>query len=290
MPPSAARIAVQNATATATPVVRSVTKQPPTLIRQGKTLPLADLKAQVAAVLLNAVPASDTGDAASTLQAHLRAQRQRRVVRLYRELAAAGCELADVHQLRAHHATALLDFWKAQGRASSTIRSDWSALRGWCAMMGAPQLVEPLQVYVPGAGRGRTRDGATRHTDRSLIALLALQADRTHYMLEVLCQVARISVREALLLDPRSTGQSGASRAACRLMAACAKEPRHAEFLLDLRDFLLRSGRPTLLWQGTCLARALRRHDNRLAYLRRAMRAGTIAIPPADGGTATATP
>lgn len=251
--------------------------------------PPRDLKAQVAVVLLAVAPTTTTDAAASALQAHLRAQRQRRVVRLYRDLAAAGCELADVRQLRAQHATTLLDFWKSNGRATSTIRSDWSALRAWCAMMGAPDLVEPLQHYLPDAGRGRKRKGTIRHTDGSLIALLAVQPDRTHYFLEVLCQVARISVREAMLLDPRSADRTEASPAVCKLMATCAKDPKHTVFLLELRDFLLRAGRPTLLWKNLCLTRALRRHDNRLAYLRRSMRAGIIDTPP-DGVGATSTP
>lgn len=229
----------------------------------------ARLETQIAAVLASAegrVGARDRDD--------LIALRCKRLARMYRELAAAGAELDNINDLEEQHATLLLRRWRERRRAASTIRSDWSILRVWCEALGKPGRLKLLREYWPDAPRASTaRSPATapRHGDAVLLDALRESSDRTHYFVERLCQALRLSVQEALLFPVTDPTRAGTDTASARKLRAAmsAAGPEIDEVLREAAAFLALSERPSLIWQGLDLAQAMRRHENRLAYLRR---------------------
>lgn len=201
--------------------------------------------------------------------------RCRRLARMYRDLARSGWELEDVRAFSADHAMALLKAWRERQRAVTTIRSDWSILRGWCTLIGKPGLIGTLREAWPDAPPAppSKAGAAARHKDDTLLLALAKQKDRTHYFVERLCQLARLSVQEALQVTPKAThAASTAPSSAAKLTAAMESRGEEVRILLgEIATFLEQLDRPTLAWSGLTLGQATRRHENRLAYVRRTM-------------------
>lgn len=230
---------------------------------------MATLEAQIADVL-----AGESGRLGAGVRSDLIRLRCKRLARMYRELALAGEQLHDIRQIGEHQATALLRRWRERHRSAATIRSDWSILRVWCAAIGKPGCIRTLREYWPEAPRAEAnRDPASarRHGDSKLLQALARDTDRTHYFVERLCQVLRLSVQEALLFPVRDpSGAVKDSSTARKLQAAISAEPLEVNALLhDAAAFLVTQQRSALIWPGLELAQAMRRHENRLAYLRR---------------------
>lgn len=230
---------------------------------------MVTLEAQIAGVLTGAAARVGAGDRSDLL--HLRCKR---LARMYRELAATGEQLHDFKQIGERHATVLLRRWRERHRSAATIRSDWSILRVWCAAIGKPGCIKTLREYWPDAPRAKTDREATsapRHGDSKLLDVLARDTDRTHYFVERLCLALRFSVQEALLFpvcDPDSAARDSA--VARKLQAAMGAAPLDVEGLLhEAAAFLDSRQRSALIWPGLELAQAMRRHENRLAYLRR---------------------
>lgn len=227
------------------------------------------LEAQIAGVLAGVSGRIGAGDRSDLIRL-----RCKRLARMYRELAAAGEQLDDLKQIGERHAMVLLRRWRDRNRSAATIRSDWSILRVWCEAIGKAGCVKTLREYWPEAPRAKTGREATstpRHGDSELVDALARDTDRTHYFVERLCLALRFSVQEALLFPicdlPPPTRDTGAAR---KLQAAMSAAPLEVEGLLhEAAAFLGGQQRSALIWPGLELAQAMRRHENRLAYLRR---------------------
>lgn len=230
---------------------------------------MAGLEAQIASVLASAPGRVGTGDRSDLL--HLRCKR---LARMYRELARAGEQLDDFKQIGERQGLVLLRRWRERHRSAATIRSDWSILRVWCEAIGKPGCIKTLREYWPEASRVQTKretKSTPRHGDATLLAALAGDTDLTHYFVERLCQALRFSVQEALLFpvcDPSKAVMDSA--AARKLRAAMNAAPNEVDALLqEAATFLGMQQRGALIWPGLELAQAMRRHENRLAYLRR---------------------
>lgn len=226
------------------------------------------LEGQIAGIL-----AARTAPAA-TDRPDLLALRYTRLVRMYRDLALAGEALENVRALGERHALVLLRHWRDHGRAAATIRSGWSILRAWFQAIGKPECVKRLRHHWPEAPRAAVDHGrpkTTRHGDCELIASLRGDRDATHYHVERLCQVLRLSVQDALLFpvfDPATCPPD--STRGRKFQAARRTAPEAvAEVLQAAAAFVAQRSRPTLLWPKLNLTQAARRHENRLAYLRR---------------------
>jgi hypothetical protein len=230
---------------------------------------MATLEAQIADVLAAASGRIGAGDRRDLLRL-----RCKRLARMYRDLAGAGEQRTDFKQIGERQAMVLLRRWRERHRSAATIRSDWSILRVWCAAIGKPGCIKTLREYWPEAPRPKTDREPTstpRHGDAKLLDALASDADRTHYFVERLCQALRFSVQEALLFpvcDPsRAATDSPATR---KLQAAMNAAPSEVGALLqEAATFLGTQQRGALIWPGLDLPQAMRRHENRLAYLRR---------------------
>lgn len=188
---------------------------------------------------------------------------------MYRDLSCAGVHLEHVQALSQEHASTLLAYWRAEARAPTTIRSDWSILRSWFATLGNPLAIGPLRQAWPDAPPAHSRKaGSARHNNESLLSALRAQKDLTHFYVERLRQVANLSVQEALNFTAFSDLQS--LQPARKWKAATARDPDAVSCLVrEIRSMLTARGCSTLLWEGLSLSQAMRRHENRLAYLRR---------------------
>lgn len=230
---------------------------------------MAGLEAQIAGVL-----ASASGRVGSEDRSDLLRLRCKRLARMYRELAAAGEQLDDFKQIGERQAMVLLRRWRERHRSAATIRSDWSILRVWCETIGKAGCIKTLRQYWPEAPRTTTDSEPARlprHGDVRLLEALATDADRTHYFVERLCQALRFSVQEALLFPVCHPARAVMDSAAARkLQAAMNAAPSEVNTLLQqAATFLGNQHRNSLAWTGLELAQAMRRHENRLAYLRR---------------------
>jgi hypothetical protein len=233
------------------------------------TATLTPLEAEISRVLTRVSGRVGARDRSDLIQL-----RCKRLARMYRELAAAGEQIDDIKQIGEHHATVLLRRWRERQRSAATIRSDWSILRVWCEAIGKPGCVRTLREYWPDAPRATTareRTRPARHGDARLVKALQADPDLTHYFVERLCQALRLSVQEALLLPichlPSAARDSASAR---KLQAAMNTAPAEVHQLLhDAAAFLTSRERPVLMWTGLELPQAMRRHENRLAYLRR---------------------
>ena len=108
--------------------------------------------------------------------------------------------------------------------------------------------------------------------DRGLFRALEQHKDRTHYFVERLCQLTRISVPEALQITPSAARTAAGPGASSKLRTAVHTGGSELPILLlDIATFLEQLNRPTLAWRGLTLSQATREHENRLAYLRRMM-------------------
>lgn len=188
---------------------------------------------------------------------------------MHRDLSYAGVHLENVQALSQEHASTLLAYWRAESRAATTIRSDWSILRSWFATLGKPLAIGPLRQAWPDAPPAHSRKAdSSRHTDESLLNALRAQKDLTHFYVERLRQVATLSVQEALNFTASSDIPS--LQPARKWKAASARDPDAVLCLVrEIQSMLNAQGCSRLLWEGLSLSQAMRRHENRLAYLRR---------------------
>lgn len=188
---------------------------------------------------------------------------------MYRDLSCAGVHLEHVQALAQEHASTLLAYWRAGSRAATTIRSDWSILRSWFATLGKPLVIGPLRQAWPDAPPVHSRKaGSARHNNERLLSALRAQKDLTHFYVERLRQVAKLSVQEALNFTAFPDVHT--LQPARKWKAATARDPDAVSCLVrEIQNMLTAQGCATLRWEGLSLSQAMRRHENRLAYLRR---------------------
>jgi hypothetical protein len=241
---------------------------------------------QIEAVLTN------DGRAAPPNRQDLVALRCQRLSRIFADMGRAGHPLSNVVDLEASHGRAVLQYWCDIGKAAATIRSEWSVLRTFAKCVGKSVLDGPIQrfsnalpkmSYPPKAPASAL---PPRHQDLGTVALLEASRDRTHYFIERLCQLLRISVQQALTLDPGDLTALLACPPAPglatnkRMAAAIAAHPAELEdACAQLCEFLAGRDRPTLVWEGHGLVQSMRKHENHLAYIRRRSKCEREAPP-----------
>jgi hypothetical protein len=220
----------------------------------------------------------------------LLALRCRRIKRIFGDLARAGFPLERIMDLQDNHARSLVAYWRRTGKAVATIRSEWSILRSFAKAIGKAQLDCPLERYwqdAPKAPAAKKIGGAlpARHQDPVVVKALQTGRDRTHYFIERSCQLLRLTVQDALILDPallssvspeHHTAAVGLPK---KLAAVISAYPAEVQVLAgELITFLREQGRPSLLWTDHSLGQAMRKHENHLAYQRRRSREGEESL------------
>jgi hypothetical protein len=253
--------------------------------------------------------ASYSGRARALMDDAVARDRQMRVARMYDQLARLGCALQKVDSLRERHARILLDHWRKSGARIATIRKNWSILRTWALALGKSGLIQPLEAYWPAAPKapsaqptpgGQADPGrrGRRHDHPQLIAALLRGNDQTHFFVERLGRDLRLTVEEALMFDADMARQCLAGRLVLR--APYRQEPKvvplvtHEQALLvqQVHDYMSVRSRRRLMWSDLSLLRAVRKHENHMAYQRRKLAKGAGGesscesgqVVPAGGG------
>jgi len=208
-----------------------------------------------------------------------RSARLRRLRKIFGELAAAGVSLQSVKQLQLADAKQLVLHWVRDGRAESTIRSDWSRLRTILRDAGVEYSNVSLDAVWPAEALGAkdVRGGNPRRGKAAAVDVLSLAAtddDPTYYLVEQVRASYRTSIRQALELPFaffREVGNGIAPSSGRRqVLEAIAGAPEASRQLAaQVASFLMDSERAQLLWTGLDIARGVRKHENHLSYLRR---------------------
>lgn len=207
-------------------------------------------------------------------------ERYRAITRLYAELGEAGYHIKSAHGLKERHAKVLLQLWRDQGKKASTIRSRWSILRMWMLALGRAGAVGPVEQYWPaipapeqkGAGKGENLHDKT--VSEAQMTELMRASDPTHWYVERLHQELGVTVQEALSFDSHMatkalTGRLVLSSSGDGFRTVSASAQSQVSLVQEIEAFIAMRGRQRLMWSDMPLAAALKRHQNRLAYLRR---------------------
>lgn len=215
-----------------------------------------------------------------------------RILRLYDHLRVAGCKLPTALSWREKHAVMLLE-WLKKHRAPATIRSTWSILRMWCLAMGKTGMVKELTHYWPDAPKPNGSPANEAHRldadpvlRGNVLQELYIAPDATHWIVERLCSELDLTVRQALQLDAASTAHytSGfiqAKRADGNSIAVIRVDSEDKRKLIEVAVALLEErGRKCLCWNDLIIEDGVRRHQQRLNYVR----SKVTALSKAAGG------
>ncbi|MFP3637912.1 integrase domain-containing protein [Paraburkholderia sp. SIMBA_054] len=141
-----------------------------------------------------------------------------------------GMRIMNPYNLGEKHITALARFWYEEGKAASTMRNDLSMLRKFCGWLGKPNLVKPLEYYLPGVDRESLKVSTVAKSAKSwsangvdLEAKLqeAFEKDHTMGMLLSMQLAFGLRKKEALCVRPWVSDQ---------------RDLGHAAFILYTRD------------------------------------------------------
>lgn len=207
-------------------------------------------------------------------------QRYQAVCRIYGELADAGYRLESVLAFKERHAKVLLERWRSRGNKHTTIRSNWSVLRIWLLALGKGGMLGAIEQYWPDipkseerAAKGENLRG--RVLDERQMAELMHATDRTHWLVERMRQEVGLTVEEALLFNPVMVTDYLAGRLVLgRTVDGRVREVRvggqaGVTLVQEVEAFMAERGRRRLMWPDMPLATAVKRHQNRLSYVRR---------------------
>jgi hypothetical protein len=207
-------------------------------------------------------------------------ERIRSVIALYRDLSELGCRIEKVDGLKERHARVLLEHWRKSGKADATIRKNWSILRIWAQALGKPNMIDKLEIYWPQAPKtwldANKPAGAkwALLTEQQMTELMRA-SDQTHWYVERLIEAFQVSVEEALLFDKTMTSKYLSGKLVLRSMDRreyrSVEVDSHTKTVLvqELEAFIQQRGRAKLMWQDMTVSEAVRKHQNRVAYLRR---------------------
>lgn len=219
--------------------------------------------------------------------------RFRALTRIYDDINRSGCKLTQADGLKERHVRILLDLWKREGKSVATIRKDWSILKVWGLALGKPGMVGRLEEYWPDVPKGDTtpKSGTSGKTEAGPLTSpqmteLLRASDQTHWHTERLVQKLGVTVEEALLFDKDMAANYLAGKLVMR--SAARREYRsipladHDSVILvqEVQSFIQSKGRARLMWRDMTPAEAVRKHQNRIAYLRRKF----PAITPVNSG------
>lgn len=217
-----------------------------------------------------------------------------RIVRLYDHLRAAGCKLQSALSLREKHAVLLLA-WLKEHQQPATIRSTWSILRTWCLAMGKQGMLKELTHYWPDApkpNRSSTNGPRTRKGEPVLQSAVLQElhnaSDPTHWIVERLCGELGLTVSQALQLDAVSTahytkGFIQAKRPNENAIAVIHIDSEEKRKLIQVVIALLEQrGRRCLCWAELSITAGIRKHQQRLNYVRSKVGHTKLAVPPTN--------
>ncbi|MEI6002890.1 integrase domain-containing protein [Paraburkholderia bengalensis] len=141
-----------------------------------------------------------------------------------------GMRIMNPYNLAEKHIAALVRYWYEEQKAASTMRNDLSILRKFCGWLGKPNLVKPLDYYLPGVDRERLKVSTVANKTKSwsangvdLEAKLkeAFELDHTMGMLLSMQLAFGLRKKEALCVRPWVSDQ---------------RDLGHAAFILYTRD------------------------------------------------------
>jgi hypothetical protein len=220
-----------------------------------------------------------------------------RILRLYDRLREAGCKLTTALSLREKHAKILLD-WLKQHHKPATIRSTWSILRTWCLAMGKQGMVKELNHYWPDAPKANkpSTSNARQRSDNPVLQQRVLQelqlaADPTHWLVERLCGALGITVGQALQLDAASTahytqGFVQAKRPNENTIAVIRVDSDEKRKLIEeVIALLAERRRKCLCWADLSIADGIRKHQQRITYVRSKCDPATLTAPRASSAS-----
>lgn len=205
-----------------------------------------------------------------------------RVARVYSDLALAGARLQRADAFKERHAKLLLHYWRTHGKTVGTIRKNWSLLSIWSRVLGKPGMLGRLEAYwpdIPDLVRQQVpaQDATALARGPSPGQMLELMraTDRTHWFVERLCTELGLTVEEALLFDrDTATGYLAGRlvvRATQRREVRSVALDQHSKVVLvqEVEAHIHRLGRRRLMWPDMGVPEAVKKHQNRLAYMRR---------------------
>lgn len=210
-------------------------------------------------------------------------ERVRYLMGMYEELARVGCKLTQADGLKERHVKILLERWREAGLSVNTIRKRWSYLKIWTLALGKPGMVGRLESYWPdipkSAPSGETASTPFAIKDWSLTSAqmtdLMRSRDQTHWYVERLVESLGLSQEEALLFDSVMAANYLAGRLVIRSNSRrefrSVKLDSHDKTILvqEVQSFIKERGRARLMWSDMKPAEAVRKHQNRIAYMRR---------------------
>lgn len=208
----------------------------------------------------------------------------RDVVRIYTQLEEAGCKLPDVVTFREKHARMLLVYWRdKKQRKATTIEVYWSRLITWTRVLGKWGMVDSLEKYWPErpkADQGTTHGKRTQDArlGESGLTELFRARDRTHWFVQRFHEDLGLTFEEALRFDRVAAadvlhGRVFADPGSGSRKRIVVLETEGQRLLVQQAvDFLNKTNRRQLMWPRCSLSEAVRKHENRVAYLRRKMK------------------
>lgn len=219
-------------------------------------------------------------------------ERYRAIARLYGQLGERGYHLNNARGLKERHVRVLLQLWREQGKKPSTIRSRWSILRMWMLALGRAGVIGPIEQYwpdIPKQEDGTAIGGNPRDKVLSEAQMTELMraSDLTHWYVECLHQELGLTVQEALAFDSQMATKALTGRMMVRSSSGeggwmvAASSQAQVTLVQKVETFMAERGRGHLMWPNMTLSSALKRHYNRLAYLRRKFPAGAPSGEPA---------
>lgn len=206
--------------------------------------------------------------------------RYREICRIYEDLAAAGYKLQQADGLRERHVKVLLQRWQDQHKKPATVRKRWSILRVWMLALGRPGMIGTIEQYWPDipqpqrAGKAVGQNPRDKRLTEAQMTELMRARDLTHWYVERLHRELGLTIEEALHFDQALAANCLEGRLVLRSVATGSwrtVEIKNQEALLlvqAVQSFIAERGRKRLMWSDVTPAAALKRHQNRVAYLR----------------------
>lgn len=157
-----------------------------------------------AADQIRAVLADYYQSVGGSLEKRVMADRVKRMVNIYTELAICGSTLNDVTSFGLRHAKILLAKWKTQGLTKKTIYNRWSTLRGWSVILNKRGMLGTIDDVWPEFRQGEPAQPATCLTPEQVQIrsdFLRSKPDQTTYLVDRLCREVNMTREHALQLD-----------------------------------------------------------------------------------------
>jgi hypothetical protein len=184
--------------------------------------------------------------------------------------------LTDALDFREKHARLLLAYWR-ECCSPATIHLYWSRVLTLTHVLGKVGMVGHLEQYWPDAPPAKTAKRDARTQDATLnddqLTELMRKRDLTHWFVQRLHQELGLSFAEAMKFDRGAAADRLHRRVIVddrfRRREVRLQDETQVALVQQVVDFLTKTGRRELKWPVIGLDKAVRKHENRVAYLRR---------------------